>query len=200
MDPSIVVSRFENTLQRSRSKDWDYLPGVVRGSALIASGTSEQRLNLYALNRGGLSNKNYLSNITSSAGIMSSDQSFSVEGIKFTLSCTTASYTAHLNTKEVREILTQATFTLFVDGKPKTEGWLLSLAVPTVVYGYGSGGAAVADVNMNTIAYKNIAHNPIGLPPGVSFDVEVILTCPVDTGGDTYITCELIGTRKIRLG
>lgn len=195
-NPGMVVDKFEGALKRSQSTSWDYLPGVIRGAANLTASATDTRYNLFSLNRGGLSNKNYYSNIVSAAGVMPSDQSFLIEGIKFTLSTTDTSATASLGVNEVRQIVAGATFTLLVDGKPKTEGWLLSLSVPLAVWG---AGTVAVDIAMNTIAFKSISHNPIGIPPGVSFDVEAIVSTPA-LGTDTYLVCELVGTRKIRLG
>lgn len=196
---SVVVEKFENAITRSRAKEWDYLPGVIRGSALLpATATSDARYNLFSLNRGGLGNNTWLSNIVSSAGVMPSDQSFLVEGLKFSFVSTVASASANdLSLNNVRQLLNKSTFTLLVDGKPKTEGWLLSLGIPVVMWG---AGTVAIDLAINTVAFKNISHNPIGIPPGVSFDVEMIITNPTLTASSTYVTCELIGTRKVRLG
>lgn len=193
----IVVEKFNDALARSQAKEWDYLPGVIRGSSALGSGTSEARYNLFSLNRGGLSNASYLSNITSSAGVMPSDSSFLVEGLKFSLFTTDTSTSVNdLLLNNYRQLIAKTTFTFFVDNKPKTEGWLYSLSIPIVMWG---SGTVTTDIVVNALAFKNISHNPIGIPPGTSFDVEVISTSPADLSG-TYIVVELIGTKKVRLG
>lgn len=193
-----VATKFQDVIGRSRSTSYEFLPGVIRGAALLpTAATTNGVYNLFSLNKGGLGNSYHLSNIESAAGQMPSDQEFVVDGFKFCLFLAGA-YSAgnSLNVEQVKQVVEQATFKFFVNGKPKTEGWLYSLMVPTVLWG---SGTETIDLALNTIAFKNISHNPIGLPASISFDVAVTLTNPTLTAS-TYLVCELLGTRKIALG
>ncbi len=173
---------------------YNYIPSEIRGSAAI-SGTSETTVRLFNTNLSGLGNSYWLTNQEGTAGQLSDPEAFRVDAIKFLITTATTGSTGTISAHTFKDLCMKATYKFSVSGKIEAEGYLYSLALPSIVWGgYTTASATAIDTALNPIVALNLPV-PIYIAPNWSFDMQLTYT-GVTVPSNTYWTCILRGIRQ----